>query len=117
MACDEMAHKTFGKTTTPGAAQLVMELLHGGHNDPFQWVIDLAVHNGSQLGLYAPATVKRRGLRGDKPVYSLEHLAASDDQVVAFTTRWREFEVNDPKLLERLLAEAAYAISSRGSGG
>ena len=115
-ALDELAHQRFGRTTTPGAAQLVMKFVHGGSDDPYQRVIDLAVQDGSRLGLYVPAT-KRGGLRGGKPRYWLEHLAACDDQVVAFTNRWREFGISDPELQGLVLAEADYAIGNRASSG
>ncbi len=60
-----------------------------------------------QLGLYA------RPGRSREPVYWFEHLAACDDQVAAFVSRWTEFSAQEPELKQQLLLEAEFGIRAR----
>lgn len=119
MACEDLARKRFGKTSSPGAGALVREFTRSVGDDPSKWVAGLAVHNGRTLGLYAPE-VKRGGFskafRKDRPVYVLERLAACEDQAVAFASRWQEFATAEPELEQRLIAEVTFAVQSRSSG-
>lgn len=107
-ACEDLALNGFFKTTTPGTQRLVREFVKHGSGNSFKWVFRLAVHQARQLGLCEPS----RKPRDDKPAYSLEHLAACDEQVVAFAARWREFATNEPEIQQRLLTEAAFALRS-----
>lgn len=117
-ACEAFPGKRFGKTMTPSAMQVVIEWIHHSKSSPFQWVLDLAVEQSRMLGLREPHTKSQAGFgrrRGAKPIYSIEHLAASDDQVVACVSRWREFATSEPDLQQRLLTEVAFGISGRST--
>jgi hypothetical protein len=114
--------KRFGKSTEPPAYSVVREWIHTTQNRPSRWVVEVAIQQGRELGLYEPVVDKRGGIRrlfggGPKPVYSIQHLAACDDQVVACVTRWREFGVNEPELQQRLITEVAFGIQGRQSRG
>jgi len=114
--------KRFGKSTEPAAHSVVREWIHQTQNRPSRWVVKVAIQQGRKLGLYEPIVDKRGGIRklfggGPKPVYSIQHLAACDDQVVACVERWREFGANEPELQQRLISEVAFGIQGRQSTG
>jgi hypothetical protein len=110
-ACEAFLGKRFSKTRTPSAMQVVIEWIHHSQNAPFQWVLDVAVEQSRALGLCGPGIKNRR--RGAKPIYSIEHLAACDDQVVACVSRWRAFATFEPDIQQRLLTEVAFGIRGR----
>jgi hypothetical protein len=119
LAVLHLAHRRFRKETQPAAYWVVTEWIHRNLANPSKWVVEAAVKEGRQLGLYEPA-VKVRAWYGkmvdDKPVYSLEHIAACDDQAVACAARWHEFEAEEPEL-GRLVTEVAFAIEGRRERG
>lgn len=116
LAVLDLAHKRFRKTTDPSAYSVVTEWIHQSRSHPFQWVVDVAVQQGRELGLYEPASQKR-GLFGrwikEKPVYSIDHLAACDGQALASAARWQEFELKERELAQTLLTEVGFGISAR----
>jgi hypothetical protein len=118
LACLDLAHRRFRKTTQPAVYSVVKEWIHQTQDHPFQWVVGVAVQQGRDLGLYEPV-IKMRAWYGkmvdDKPVYSLEHLAACDDQAVACAARWQEFAASDSELQQTLLTEVAFGIQGRQS--
>jgi hypothetical protein len=90
--------------------------MHESQDHPYEWVVGVAVQQGQELGLYQPINKKRTrfGRQVDgKPVYSLEHLAACEDQVVAGAARWQEFAASEPELEKRLITEVSFAIHGR----
>jgi len=114
--------KRFGKSTEPSAYSVVREWIHVTQNRPSRWVVEVAIQQGRELGLYEPVVDKRSGIRkrfgrGPKPVYAIQHLAACDDQVVACVERWREFGANEPELQQRLITEVAFGIQGRQTTG
>lgn len=111
LACMDLAHKRFLKSTEPSAHAVVREWI-GTQNHPYQWVLDTATYQGRQLGLYEPVT-NQRGSSGNHPVFSMDHLAACEDQVVACVARWDEFGVSEPELQQRLITEVSFGINSR----
>lgn len=115
LAVLDLAHKRFRKEAQPAASSVVAEWIHHSQANPSRWVAEVAVQQGRELGLYEPV-IKRRAWYGkmvdDKPVYSVEHLAACDDQAVACAARWHEFESAEPEV-GRLVTEVAFAIESR----
>jgi hypothetical protein len=116
------SNKRFGKSTEPAAYSVVQEWIHTTQNRPSRWVVEVAIQQGRELGLYEPVVDTRSGIRklfggGPKPVYSIEHLAACDDQVVACVAWWREFGANEPELQQRLMTEAAFGIQGRQNTG
>jgi hypothetical protein len=120
LACMDLAHKRFGKTTQPAAYSVVREWIHKAMGHPYRWVRGVALQQGRELGLFEP-TVKRRGFGklfgSSPPVYSIEHLAACDDQVVASLARWEEIALNEPELQTRLIIEVAGGINARQESG
>jgi hypothetical protein len=115
LAVLDIAHKRFGGDTQPAAYSVVREWMQHSSSNPSKWVAEVAVQQGRELGLYEPVTQKRAWygkMVDDQPVYSLEHLAACDDQAVACAARWHEFEASEPDL-GRLVTEIAFAIESR----
>lgn len=118
LACLDLAHRRFRKTTQPAVYSVVKEWIHQTQDHPFQWVVGVAVQQGRDLGLYEPV-IKKRAWYGkmvdDKPVYSLEHLAACDDQAVACAARWQDFAASDSELQQTLLSEVAFGIQGRQS--
>jgi hypothetical protein len=119
LAVLDLAHKRFRKDTQPSAHSVVTEWIHLNQANPSKWVAEAAVQQGRELGLYEPAVKIRawnRRMVDDKPVYSLEHLAACDDQAVACAARWHEFEAEEPEM-GRLVTEVAFAIESRRQRG
>jgi hypothetical protein len=119
LAVLDLAHRRFRKETQPAAYWVVTEWIHHNQANPSKWVVEVAVQQGRELGLYEPA-VKVRAWYGkmvdDKPVYLLEHLAACDDQAVACAARWHEFEAEEPEM-GRLVTEVAFAIEGRRERG
>jgi hypothetical protein len=112
------SNKRFGKSTEPAAYSVVREWIHTTQNRPSRWVVEVAIQQGRELGLYEPVVDKRGGIRKlfggrPKPVYSIQHLAACDDQVVACVARWQEFGANEPELQQRLMTEVAVGIQGR----
>lgn len=111
-ACLDIAQKRFFHTTQPSASAVVREWIRPA-NDPFKWVLDTATHQGRELGLYEPV-IGKRGLFGrtldEKPVVSMAHLAACEDQVFACVSRWQEFGVSEPELQQRLITDVSFAI-------
>ncbi len=120
IACLDIAHKRFGKTTQPAAYSVVSEWIHESMGRPFKWVLDVAAQQGRELGLYEPA-IKKSGLGkifgSTPPVFSLDHLAACDDQVVAYVARWQEIALAEPQLQGALLIEVAFGIYARQQSG
>lgn len=116
LACLDMANKRFGKTTLPSANAVVNEWIHESKSHAFKWVLEYAAQQGQALGLYEPV-IKKTGLGkfvGSSPlVFSLDHLAACDDQVVAYVARWHEIAVSEPELQRTLLTEVAFGIYTR----
>lgn len=108
MACEELAHKRFGKSDTPGVSAVIRQFIRNSQDDVFKWVAGVARLQAQQLGLYQPTSD-----RSAKPVYWFEHLAACDDQVAACVSRWREFSALEPELTHALLVEAEFGIRSR----
>ena len=119
LAVLDLGHRRFRKETQPAAYWVVTEWIHRTQSNPSKWVAEVAVRQGRELGLYEPA-VKIRAWNGrmvdGKPVYSLEHLAACDDQAVACAARWHEFEAEEPEM-GRLVTEVAFAIEGRRDRG
>jgi hypothetical protein len=116
LACLDLGHKRFRTDTEPPVYSVVTEWMHESQNHPFEWVVGVAVQQGRELGLYQPITKKRSrfGRQVDeKLVYSLEHLAACEDQVVACAARWQEFAASEPELEKRLITEVSFAIHGR----
>lgn len=115
LACLDLAHKRFRKTTQPSANAVVSEWMHQSMSHPFRWVLEVAAQEGQELGLYEPMSEKGRGflMPKEKPVFSLDHLAACDDQVVAYIAHWHELGVSEPELQRTLLTEVAYGIYTR----
>jgi hypothetical protein len=112
------SHKRFGKSTEPAAYSVVGEWINTTQNHPSGWVVEVAVQQGRQLDLYEPIVDKRGRFRklfggGPKPVYSMQHLAACENQVAACVARWREFGANEPELQQRLITEVAFGIQGR----
>ncbi len=61
MACEELAHKRFGKSDTPGVTAVIQQLTRNSQDDVFKWVEGLARLQAEQLGLYAlPASRESR---------------------------------------------------------
>jgi hypothetical protein len=112
LACMDLAHKRFLKSDQPSAYAVVREWM-GGQGNPYKWVLDSATYQGRQLGLYEPTTKKSE----KHPVFSIEHLAACEDQVMACVNRWEEFGVTDPELQQRMITECSYGIAGTGSSG
>jgi hypothetical protein len=116
LAVLDMAHKRFRKTTEPSAYSVVTEWIHRNQSHPFEWVVAVAVQQGRELGLYETARQKR-GLFGrwikEKPVYSIDHLAACEGQAIAGANRWKQFEFSERELAQTLLTEVGFAISAR----
>jgi hypothetical protein len=115
LACMDLAHKRFGKSKQPAAYTVVREWIHQAMDHPYIWVRGVAIQQGRELGLVEPV-VKKRGfgkLSGESPlVYSIEHLAACEDQVVASVARWQEFALKEPELRTMLIMEVADGISA-----
>jgi hypothetical protein len=114
--------KRFGKSTEPAAYSVVREWIHSTQSHPSRWVVEVAVQQGRELELYEPMVDKRGRFRklfggGPKPVYSMQHLAACENQVVACVARWREFGANEPELQQRLITEVAFGIQGRQATG
>ena len=114
------AEKRFGRSTDPPAFSVVREWIHKTQNRPSRWVVEVAVQQGRELGLYEPVVDKRSSFRklfggGPKPVYSIPHLAACEDQAVSCVSRWREFGASEPELQQRLITEVAFGIDARQS--
>ena len=119
LAVLDLAHRRFRKETQPAAYWVVTEWIHQSRANPAKWVTEAAVRQGRELGLYEPVTRKRAWygrMVDDKPVYSVAHLAACDDQAVACAARWHEFEAEEPEM-GRLVTEAAFAVESRRERG
>jgi hypothetical protein len=120
LAVLDLAHKRFRKTTEPSAYSVVTEWIHRNQSHPFQWVVAVAVQQGRDLGLYEPARQKG-GLFGrwikEKPVYSIDHLAACEEQAVASANRWNQFEFSERELAQTLLTEVGFAIVGRQDRG
>jgi hypothetical protein len=116
LACLDLAHRRFRKTTQPAVYSVVKEWILRTQDHPFQWVVGVAVTQGRDLGLYEPV-IKKRAWYGKmvdhKPVCSLEHLAACDDQAVECAAHWQEFAAGEPELQQTLLTEVAFGISAR----
>jgi hypothetical protein len=112
LACMDLAHKRFLKSDQPSAYAVVREWM-GGQGNPYKWVLDSATYQGRQLGLYEPAIKQRE----KHPVFSMEHLAACEDQVMACVNRWEEFGVNETDLQQRLITEVSFGIRGTSSGG
>jgi hypothetical protein len=115
LAVLDLAHKRFRPETQPAAYSVVREWIHHNPSNPSKWVAEVAVQQGRELGLYEPVIQKRAWygrMVDDKPVYSVEHLAACDDQALACAARWHEFEAEEPET-GRLVAEVAFGIESR----
>ena len=116
LAVLDLANKRFRKTSEPSAYSVVTEWIHKNQNHPFQWVVGVAVQQGRELGLYEPASQKRgllgRRIKG-KPVYSIDHLAACDEQARACAARWQQFELSERELALTLVTEVGFAISAR----
>jgi hypothetical protein len=112
LACMDLAHKRFLKSEQPSAYAVVREWM-GGQSNPYKWVLDSATYQGRQLGLYEPTTKKRE----KHPVFSIEHLAACEDQVMACVNRWEEFGVSETDLQQRLITECSFGIAGTGSSG
>ncbi len=119
-ACLDLAQKRFFKTTQPSASAVVRQWMGRPQNHPYRWVLEVATHQGRELGLYEPVIGKRGWFgrpRDEKPVFSMEHLAACEDQVFACVARWREFGVSEPELQQRLITDVSFAIDrTRPSG-
>jgi hypothetical protein len=121
LAINDIAQKWFGKTNQPSIQSLIREWI-GPNDHPYRWVLAVAMRQGMELGLCEPV-IKKRGRFGkwfdEKPTYSMEHLAACEDQVFACAARWQEFCVSEPELQDRLLTEVSFAINSSrpASGG
>jgi hypothetical protein len=118
MASLAFADKRFGRSTEPAAYSVVREWIHTTQNRPTRWVVEVAVWQGRELGLYEPIVDTRGRFRklfggGPKPVYSIQHLAACEDQVVACVARWAEFGANEPELQQLLITEVAFGIRGR----
>jgi len=115
LAVLDLAHKRFRKEPQPAASSVVTEWIHHNQANPSKWVAEVALQQGRELGLYQPV-IKKRAWYGrmvdDKPVYSVEHLAACDDQALACATRWHDFEAGEPEV-GRLVTEVAFAVESR----
>jgi hypothetical protein len=119
LAILDLAHRRFRKEPRPAAYWVVTEWIHRTQANPAKWVVEVAVQQGRELGLYEPV-VKKRAWYGkmvdDKPVYSVAHLAACDDQAVACAARWHAFEAEEPEM-GRLVTEVAFAIEGRRERG
>jgi hypothetical protein len=116
LACLDLGHKRFGKTTQPAAMSVVKEWIHQAMDHPYKWVRGVAIKQGRELGLFEPVVEKRgfgKLLGESPPVYSIEHLAACDDQVVACVARWQEFSASEPELRTLLIMEVADGIYAR----
>jgi hypothetical protein len=116
------SNKRFGKSTEPAAYSVVREWIHTTQNRPSRWVVEVAIQQGRKLGLYEPIVDTRGGFRklfggGPKPVYSIQHLVACDEQVVACVARWQEFGAHEPELQQRLITEVAFGIQGRQATG
>jgi hypothetical protein len=112
LACMDLAHKRFLKSDQPSAYAVVREWMRAQSN-PFKWVLDTATYQGRQLGLYEP-TVKKKEKH---PVFSMDHLAACEDQVIACVNRWEEFGVTETDLQQRLITECSFGIAGTASSG
>jgi hypothetical protein len=112
LACMDLAHKRFLKSDEPSAYAVVREWM-GSQSNPFKWVLDSATYQGRQLGLYEPSIKKRE----KHPEFSIEHLAACEDQVIACVNWWEEFGVKEADLQQRLITEVSFAIRGTSSGG
>ena len=112
LACMDLAHKRFLKSDQPSAYAVVREWM-GGQSNPYKWVLDSATYQGRQLGLYEP-TIKKREKH---PAFSIEHLAACEDQVIACVNRWEQFGVTETDLQQRLITECSFGIAGTGSSG
>lgn len=116
------AEKWFGKTTEPSVFRVVTDWIGRTQNRPYRWVVEVAIKEGRALDLYEPVNDQRGRVRrlfggGPKPEYSIPHLAACEDQVVASVSRWREFGASEPELQQRLLTEVGFGINARQSRG
>jgi hypothetical protein len=112
LACIDIAHKRFGKSEQPSVRAVIREWIRAQSN-PFKWVLDSATYQGRQLGLYEPSIKKRE----KHPVFSMEHLAACEDQVIACVNRWETFGVAETDLQQRLVTECSFGIAGTGSSG
>jgi hypothetical protein len=99
-AFDALAQKRFGRTTMPSVLEIVHEFIDGS-TEPFKQVVTLVKQQGYQLGLYAASA------------YSIPHLAACEDQVADFVSRWASFAKDEPEIQQRLLTESTLGIRSR----
>jgi hypothetical protein len=116
LACLDLGHRRFRKVEQPSIFTLVGEWFHGTSDHPFQWVVEVAIQNGREVGLYQPVTKKRAWygrMVEDRPVYALDHLAACEDQAAACVARWQQFAANERDLQQTLLGEVAFALSRR----
>ena len=115
LAVLDIAHRRFRKEAQPAAFSVVTEWIHNSQANPAKWVAEVALQQGRELGLYEPVTKKRSWygkMVDDKPVYSIEHLAACDDQAIACANRWHQFEAGEPEV-GRLATEVGFAVESR----
>ena len=119
LAVLDIAHRRFRKDAQPAAFSVVTEWIHQSKSNPSKWVAEVALRQGRELGLYEPV-IKKRAWYGkmvdDTPVYSVEHLAACDDQALACAARWHDFETGEPDV-GRLVTEVAFAVESRRDRG
>jgi hypothetical protein len=97
-----LAQKRFGRTTMPTVFQIVHEFIDGS-TEPFKQVVTLVKQEAYQLGLY------------DASAYAIPHLAACEDQVAGFVSRWASFAKDEPEIQQRLLTESTLGIRSRMS--
>ena len=115
LAVLDLAHRRFRKEAQPAAFSVVTEWIHQNEANPSKWVAGVALQQGRELGLYEPV-IKKRAWYGkmvdDKPVYSVEHLAACDDQALVCAARWHDFEEGEPEV-GRLVTEVSFAVESR----
>jgi hypothetical protein len=101
-AFEALAHKRFGRTTMPSVFQIVHEFIDGS-TEPYKQVVTLVKQQAYQLGLH------------DASTYSIPHLAACEDQVADFVSRWARFAKDEPEIQQRLLMESTLGIRSRMS--
>jgi hypothetical protein len=121
LACNALGHKRLGRTTKPSAFSVIKKWKNskGTNYNPYRWVLGVAIRQGIELGLYEPVIKKHDGVRrrfDEKPAYSMEHLAACEDQVVACVARWQDFGASEPELQDRLLTEVTCAIDNPNTG-
>jgi hypothetical protein len=121
IACNDLTHQRFRRTTQPSAFSVIKKWKNwkGANYHPYRWVLGVAIRQGIELGLYEPVIKKQGGARrrfDEKPAYSIEHLAACEEQVVACVARWQNFGVNEPELQDRLLTEVTFALDNPTSG-